>query len=81
MSRAGTPTDNPYAERFVGVFKHSVVERRRYFTLGDFLQEAFKWINFYNNRRPHEGINMQSPNNYATEIGEKTVSLERIFRV
>lgn len=81
MSRAGTPTDNPYAERFVGVFKHAVVEKRKYFTLGDFLQEAFKWVNFYNNKRPHEGINMQSPNDYATEIGEKTVSLDRIFRV
>jgi putative transposase len=27
MSRAGTPTDNSYAERFVGLFKLAVVER------------------------------------------------------
>src|SRR5262249_49466365 len=34
MSRAGTPTDNGYAERFVGTFKQAVAERRRYRTLG-----------------------------------------------
>src|SRR5207248_6668335 len=28
MSRAGTPTDNGYAERFVGIFKLSVAQRR-----------------------------------------------------
>jgi putative transposase len=30
MSRAGTPTDNGYAERFVGVFTLAVAERRPY---------------------------------------------------
>jgi len=36
MSRAGTPTDNGYAERFVGVFKLAVAERRPYHTLASF---------------------------------------------
>jgi transposase InsO family protein len=40
MSRAGTPTDNGYAERFVGIFKLAVAERRSYRTLGEFLCEA-----------------------------------------
>jgi putative transposase len=65
MSRAGTPTDNPYAERFVGIFKHAVVHRRRYQTLGEFLDAAKQWINFYNNRRPHESLGQMSPNDYA----------------
>lgn len=65
MSRAGTPTDNPFAERFVGSFKHAVVRRRKYYTLGEFLEVARKWINFYNNSRPHEGIGQVSPNDYA----------------
>jgi len=30
MSRAGTPTDNGYAERFVGQFKLAVAERHPY---------------------------------------------------
>lgn len=67
MSRAGTPTDNPFAERFVSTFKHAVVRRRPYFSLGDFLQAAKLWINFYNNSRPHEGIDNLSPNQFASK--------------
>jgi putative transposase len=69
MSRAGTPTDNGYAERFVGQFKLSVAERRRYETLGVFLQAAEDWINFYNEVRPHEGLNDLSPDQYARAHG------------
>jgi putative transposase len=56
MSRAGTPTDNGYAERFVGLFKLAVAERQPYHTLGDFLQAAEAWVNFYNTTRPHESL-------------------------
>jgi putative transposase len=69
MSRAGTPTDNGYAERFVGQFKLSVAERRRYETLGVFLQAAEDWINFYHAIRPHEGLHDLSPDQYAQEHG------------
>lgn len=65
MSRAGTPTDNPFAERFVGIFKLAVVERQKYQVLGEFLDRAENWTNFYNNERPHEGIGNMSPNEYA----------------
>lgn len=73
MSRAGTPTDNPYAERFVGLFKLAVVERTRYRTLGQFLEVAERWINFYNNVRPHESLGQTSPNDYARLHNMKTI--------
>lgn len=73
MSRAGTPTDNPFAERFVGSFKHAVVRRRKYHTLGEFLEAARQWINFYNNSRPHEGLGQLSPNDYAKKYDLKIV--------
>jgi len=81
MSRAGTPTDNPFAERFVRTFKLAVVYKRPYFTLGEVLEVTLKWVNFYNERRPHESLKLMSPNNYATSIGEKLVSIERVFSV
>ena len=65
MSRPGTPTDNPYAERFVSTFKHSVVRRQHYDTFGAFLSQARKWINFYNNLRPHQTAENLPPNVYA----------------
>lgn len=74
MSRAGTPTDNPYAERFVGTFKHAVVRRQRYYSIGQFLEAAEAWINFYNERRPHESLKNLSPKQFAHANGLPTVS-------
>ena len=73
MSRAGTPTDNPHAERFVGSFKHAVVRRTRYYTIGQFLEAAEAWVNFYNERRPHEALKNLSPRQYAEAHGLPTV--------
>jgi transposase InsO family protein len=73
MSRAGTPTDNPFAERFVGQFKHSVVKKQKYPDLGSFLHQAEKWINFYNQLRPHESLAQLSPNQFAQKYGWKTI--------
>lgn len=75
MSRAGTPTDNGYAERFVGLFKLAVAERRPYSTLGAFLHAAEAWINFYNQERPHEGIDNLSPLQFAQQHGLKDIPL------
>jgi len=79
MSRAGTPTDNGYAERFVGLFKLAVAERfvglfklavaerHPYRTMGDFLRAAQRWVNFYNTTRPHESLDYRSPDQFAQE--------------
>ena len=76
MSRAGTPTDNGYAERFVGIFKLAVAERYRYQSLGAFLQTAETWINFYNQLRPHEGLGNLSPQQFAEQFAlEKIPSI------
>ncbi len=79
MSRAGTPTDNGYAERFVGLFKLAVAERRSYRTLGEVLREAEHWINFYNQYRPHEGLHQQSPDQYARAQGFPTAPYLPLF--
>ena len=79
MSRAGTPTDNGYAERFVGQIKLSVAERRSYRTLGEFLRAAEDWINFYNQLRPHEGLDQQSPDHYAGKHGLPTAPYLPLF--
>src|SRR2546427_10205727 len=76
MSRAGTPTDNGYAERFVGVFKLAVADRYPYHSLGAFLRAAEGWINFYNQHRPHEGLGNLSPQQCAEQLAlEKIPSI------
>ncbi|MFM5959909.1 MAG: transposase [Dolichospermum sp.] len=73
MSRAGTPTDNPNAERFVQTFKLAVTERYSFENLIQFKEYATKWLNFYNNQRPHQSLDQKSPNQYATENGLQTI--------
>jgi transposase InsO family protein len=76
MSRAGTPTDNGYAQRFVGLFKLAVAQRRPYHCLGAFLRAAQDWINLYNHVRPHEGLGNLSPQQFAEQFAlEKVASL------
>jgi putative transposase len=79
MSRAGTPTDNGYAEQFVGMFKLAVAERCRYQTLGAFLRAAQEWVNFYHTIRPHEGLDDHSPDQYALEHGLPDVPSITLF--
>src|SRR5260221_5813662 len=79
MSRAGTPTDNGYAERFVGIFKLAVAERRPYQTLGEFLRAAEAWVNFYNRMRPHESLGYRSPNQFAEEHHLQTLPYLPLF--
>ena len=74
MSRAGTPTDNGIAERFVGTFKLAVVEKKKYKTLGEFITEAEHWLNFYNNQRPHSSLKYKSPNQYARDNNLEIIS-------
>src|SRR2546422_2269703 len=73
MSRAGTPTDNGYAERFVGIFKLAVADRRPYHSLGAFLQAAQAWINFYHHRRPHEGLGNLSPQQFVEQFALENI--------
>jgi len=61
MSRVVNPIDNGYTERFVGLFKLAVTERRAYHTLGALLRAVETWIHFYHTTRPHEGLGNISP--------------------
>ncbi len=79
MSRAGTPTDNGYAERFVGLFKLAVAERQPYHTLGDFLRAAQRWVNFYNTTRPHESLAYRAPDQFAQERQLNSVPTIALF--
>lgn len=67
MSRAGTPTDNGMAERFVQTFKLAVTERYNYQNLYQFEEFATKWLNFYNGIRPHQSLGQKAPNIFAAE--------------
>ncbi|MGZ3615774.1 MAG: integrase core domain-containing protein [Ktedonobacteraceae bacterium] len=37
--------------------------------MGDFLQAAQQWLNYYHTTRPHESLGYRSPDQYAQELG------------
>ena len=41
--------------------------KRKSYTLGKFLRAAETWITFYNQERPHEGLDNLSPLHYAQQ--------------
>lgn len=40
-------------------------QHRAYRTLGEFLREAEHWIDYHDQHRPHEGLQQQSPDQFA----------------
>jgi transposase InsO family protein len=60
---------------FVGTFKLAVAERHPYYSLGAFLRAAEGWINFYNQHRPHEGLDNLSPQQCAEQFALEKIPL------
>jgi transposase InsO family protein len=45
------------------------MRRMKYESIGQLLTEAERWINYYNERRPHGRLSYKSPNTYAEKLG------------
>ncbi|MBQ2677801.1 MAG: IS3 family transposase [Firmicutes bacterium] len=62
FSRAYTPYDNAVIENFFGSLKKEELYRRRYRSEWELKECIKEFILFYNERRPHEKLNYQTPN-------------------
>lgn len=62
FSRAYTPYDNAVIENFFGSLKKEELYRRRYRSERELKECVKEFIIFYNERRPHEKLNYQTPN-------------------
>ena len=62
FSRAYTPYDNAVIENFFGSLKKEELYRRRYRSERELKECVKEFITFYNERRPHEKLNYQTPN-------------------
>ena len=63
MTEDYKPTDNAIAERVNGIIKNESVYRqeRRFETFEEAQKEIERFIHFYNSRRPHYSIGLQTP--------------------
>jgi putative transposase len=70
MTEDYKPTDNAIAERVNGILKTEVVYReRRFKTIQDAQERLSRFIQFYNEQRPHYSIGMKVPAQVHLEEG------------
>ena len=83
MTEDYKPTDNGVAERVNETIKYESTYRqeRRFATYEEALEQIERFIQFYNSRRPHYSIGLQTPNVVHEQTGEqKKMWKSRIFR-
>ena len=62
MTEDYKPTDNAIAERANGIIKQELIyPRKRFSSIGEARATTASFIEFYNNKRPHMSIGMQTP--------------------
>lgn len=70
MSRAGTPTDNAYVESFFKTLKNELVHHWKFKSRVECVARIVDYIEFYNTRRLHSGLNYMSPMDYQLQYAE-----------
>lgn len=64
FSNAGTPHDNAVMESFFAVFKKEEFYRNDYRSEAELRKRIDEYILFYNQKRPHTTLNLQTPEQY-----------------
>ena len=61
----GKPQQNAIIERFNKTYREDILDANVFYTLDDALEITNKWLIDYNEERPHEALNYQTPITYA----------------
>ena len=64
FSNAETPHDNAVMESFFAVFKKEEFYRNNYRSEAELRKKIDEYITFYNQKRPHTTLNLQTPEQY-----------------
>ena len=64
----GRPMQNGYIERFNRLYREAVLDAYLFFDLNQIKQLTEEWMNEYNERRPHEGLNNLTPEEWKRNL-------------
>lgn len=79
MTEDYKPTDNAIAERVNGIIKTEVIyKEKRFRTIGQAAFRLERYIQFYNEQRPHSSIDMKVPSQVHQEYGFQNNRWRRI---
>ena len=65
FSRPGKPTDNAFAESFIGSFRDECLNVNWFLSLDDACDKIEQWRQDYNEFRPHSSLEDLTPNEFA----------------
>lgn len=81
FSAPGSPHDNAVAESFFASIKKEDFRRNFYKTEAEFQDAVAKYIEFYNDYRPHQRLGSMTPNQAESEYYKATFVSENIDQV
>lgn len=64
----GKPMQNGYVERFNRLYREAVLDAYLFFDLYQVKQLTTEWMEEYNQRRPHEGLNNLTPEEWKYKV-------------
>jgi putative transposase len=64
----GRPMQNGFIERFNGSYRREILDAYVFFELYEVRKITAEWIDAYNYRRPHEGLNNATPKEWLEKI-------------
>jgi len=67
-TQPGCPTQNSYIERFNGSYRRAVLDAYIFRNLAEVRDLTEKWMDYYNNERPHESLDNMSPKEYRNAL-------------
>jgi putative transposase len=59
-----------YIERFNRLYREAVLDAYMFFDLDQVRQLIHEWMEEYNQRRPHEGLNNLTPEEWKNEVSK-----------
>lgn len=66
----GKPMQNGYVERFNRLYREAVLDAHLFFDLYQVKQLTEEWMEEYNQRRPHEGLNNLTPEEWKYKVSK-----------
>ena len=67
FTQPGRPTQNSYVERFNGSYRRAVLDAFIFRNINEAREVTEEWRTFYNNQRPHESLNYQTPMSFRNK--------------